>query len=148
MDNLENLKVAVSTILNKKFEDYADLFILDADIKSIGNWILIAETMNMQRNKIYRWYNDTHRRKLFPRLTEEDKSIIQRELVCFLSNNQAPNKQRQLQIQSMLSQQYHRNTFTIFLNNSIKKFQRVQKLNDDEEQSLQYHDGVFSYFLQ
>ena len=66
---------------------------------------------------MYRWYHDTHQRKLYGAVSGSDICIIRQEIEAALNRNETLNQEFQRTLKQKLSQIYHRNSFTVGFNN-------------------------------
>ena len=97
-----------------------DLFQLDSVLKTQHHfpWEEVAARMGLTRQQAYRWYYDTHQRRLFGPVSDEDIAIIRRMLRQAIANGENLGQNFQRRIKEKLSKEYQRNSFTVAFNNS------------------------------
>ena len=81
------------------------------------NWEKIGRQLGQTRQQMYRWYHDTHQRKLFGSVSQEDVLVIRREVERAVERGLKMEQDFQRELKQKLSREYHRNSFTVAFNN-------------------------------
>lgn len=72
----------------------ANLRLLDEHVgKNKLNWSDMAEELGIRREQLYRWYHDTHQKKLNGNIVEADMQIINQMVRLAIKTNQPLDKE-------------------------------------------------------
>lgn len=99
--------------------------------------------MNLTRQQAYRWYYDTHQRRLFGPVSDEDIAIIRKMLRQAIANGENLGQDFQRRIKERLSKEYQRNSFTVAFNNSKRLL-----LNERSHEESSSKDSIEPAFSQ
>ena len=98
--------------------------------KSNLDWKTASQGTGLTHHELYRWYHDTFQRNLYGPVLERDIQIIREEILKAMQSNRILNQDFQQQVKGRLSQNYHRNSFTVAHNNTKRL---LNKKNLEEE---------------
>eukprot|EP00703_Trepomonas_sp_PC1_P004156 JAP92450.1 hypothetical protein TPC1_15606 [Trepomonas sp. PC1] len=117
-----------------KLDDLLDnVRLLDETLQKckIVDWERIGKHIGQRRQQMYRWYHDTHQRKLHGAVSAHDICAIRQEIERGIRAHLCLDQEFQKEIKQRLSKQYHRNSFTVAFNNQKRlALQKLQTSGD------------------
>lgn len=85
------------------------------------NWLEVSSAVNIDRNRAYHWYYETHLRKIIDaKVTFDDKEIIRDMILKGIEDRSILASDFQARIKSRMSKEYHRAEFTMTYNNILR----------------------------
>lgn len=85
------------------------------------NWLEVSSAVNIDRNRAYHWYYETHLRKIIDaKVTFDDKEIIRDMILKGIEDKSILATDFQARIKSRMSKEYHRAEFTMTYNNILR----------------------------
>ena len=85
------------------------------------NWLEVSSAVNIDRNRAYHWYYETHLRKIIDaKVTFDDKEIIRDMILKGIEDRSILVSDFQARIKSRMSKEYHRAEFTMTYNNILR----------------------------